>query len=134
MLRKDEAAKRYFLTELAARGLSLPSFDSMDKREDIVEHTLQAVAHEIRNPLGGISAGIHYMGRHDGFPEELLENVGVIEGEIQRLDGIIKNLLEVARPVEMQLVEPHAPRGLYSNPSDRSASNLAAHFSSRRGY
>ncbi|UCG99728.1 MAG: HDOD domain-containing protein [Deltaproteobacteria bacterium] len=31
--------------------VSLPSFDSLDKRVDIVEHTLQAVAHEIRNPL-----------------------------------------------------------------------------------
>ena len=30
---------------------SLPSFESLDKKEDIVEHTLQAVAHEIRNPL-----------------------------------------------------------------------------------
>lgn len=28
-----------------------PSFDSLDQRKDIVEHTLQAVAHEIRNPL-----------------------------------------------------------------------------------
>ena len=31
--------------------VSLPSFDSLDEREDVVEHTLQAVAHEIRNPL-----------------------------------------------------------------------------------
>ena len=31
--------------------VSFPSFDSLDKRKDVVEHTLQAVAHEIRNPL-----------------------------------------------------------------------------------
>ena len=31
--------------------VSLPSFDSLDERKDVVEHTLQAVAHEIRNPL-----------------------------------------------------------------------------------
>jgi len=30
---------------------SLPSFNSLDERKDVVEHTLQAVAHEIRNPL-----------------------------------------------------------------------------------
>jgi len=30
---------------------SLPAFDSMDETKDIVENTLQAVAHEIRNPL-----------------------------------------------------------------------------------
>jgi PAS domain S-box-containing protein len=68
-----------------------------------------SMAHEIRNPLGGISAGIHYMGRHKDFPDELQQNVGVIEGEIQRLDGIIKNLLEVARPVEMQLSRCEPP-------------------------
>jgi HD-like signal output (HDOD) protein len=30
---------------------SLPSFESLDEKGDIVDHTLQAVAHEIRNPL-----------------------------------------------------------------------------------
>ena len=30
---------------------SLPSFDALDKEQDIVGRTLQAVAHEIRNPL-----------------------------------------------------------------------------------
>jgi len=31
--------------------VSLPSFNSLDERKDVVEHTLQAVVHEIRNPL-----------------------------------------------------------------------------------
>ena len=31
--------------------VSLPSFGSLDDRQGVVEHTLQAVAHEIRNPL-----------------------------------------------------------------------------------
>ncbi|MBW1716580.1 MAG: HDOD domain-containing protein [Deltaproteobacteria bacterium] len=31
--------------------VSLPSFDSLDQRPSVIEHTLQAVAHEIRNPL-----------------------------------------------------------------------------------
>ena len=30
---------------------SPPSFDSLKEQKDVVEHTLQAVAHEIRNPL-----------------------------------------------------------------------------------
>lgn len=34
-----------------AHKAPLPSFDSLQERQDIVEHTLQAVAHEIRNPL-----------------------------------------------------------------------------------
>ncbi|MBA7651263.1 hypothetical protein ES703_59080 [subsurface metagenome] len=35
--------------------VSLPSFDSLDDLQGIVEHTLQAVAHEIRNPLLALS-------------------------------------------------------------------------------
>lgn len=30
---------------------SLPSFDALDREQNIIRHTLQAVAHEIRNPL-----------------------------------------------------------------------------------
>ena len=33
------------------KGSSLPSFDSMDENDPAVSQTLQAVAHEIRNPL-----------------------------------------------------------------------------------
>jgi signal transduction histidine kinase len=33
---------------------ALPSFGSLDRRDDSVVHTLQAVAHEIRNPLQAI--------------------------------------------------------------------------------
>ena len=39
------------MTELQDKGKTLPSFESVGEGADVVAHTLQAVAHEIRNPL-----------------------------------------------------------------------------------
>ena len=62
-----------------------------------------SLAHEIRNPLGGIQAGIEFLGRGLGDDADTRENLAVIHGEIRRLDGILRNLLTVARPRELVL-------------------------------
>ena len=71
-----------------------------------------SLAHEVRNPLGGIQAGIEFLARDLARGGELdgdtRENMDVIEGEIRRLDGILRNLLSVARPREIVL-EPCQP-------------------------
>lgn len=68
-----------------------------------------SLAHEVRNPLGGIQAGIEYLERRlvrdQRMDAETQENLEVIAGEIQRLDGILRNLLSVARPREIVLSE-----------------------------
>ena len=80
--------------------------------EDEIRHldTLAAIgrfasslAHEIRNPLGGIQAGIEYLTRNLDADEETRESLAVIHGEIRRLDGILRNMLSVARPRELVL-------------------------------
>lgn len=67
-----------------------------------------SMAHEIRNPLGGISAGMDYLARKGAFDGEDSESVAVIQEEIQRLDGIIRNLFQVARPARLQKEETAA--------------------------
>ncbi|HKI83969.1 MAG TPA: ATP-binding protein, partial [Candidatus Krumholzibacteria bacterium] len=67
-----------------------------------------SMAHEIRNPLGGISAGMDYLARKGAFEDEDAESVTVIQEEIQRLDGIIRNLFQVARPARLQKEETSA--------------------------
>lgn len=64
-----------------------------------------SLAHEIRNPLGGIQAGIEFLGRTLECTAETQENLDVIHGEIRRLDGILRNLLTVAKPRELVLSE-----------------------------
>ncbi len=57
-----------------------------------------AVAHEIRNPLTGIAAGIQYLNRDEHLSDEHRENISFILNEVDRLNRIIVDLLKVARP------------------------------------
>ena len=62
------------------------------------------MAHEVRNPLGVlancVSALRHLPGRHRDTQEE--EVLGIISEEVQRLDELVRGLLDFARPVEPQ--------------------------------
>jgi len=57
------------------------------------------VAHEIRNPLTGIATTAQVLKERLGADEEKGRFVAVILDEIARLDDIIKNLLNFARPL-----------------------------------
>lgn len=61
------------------------------------------VAHEIRNPMAGIAAGIEYLTKN--IPEGSLQKEGVamILGEIQRVNSILEDILSVARPFQLTL-------------------------------
>jgi PAS domain S-box-containing protein len=61
-----------------------------------------SVAHEIRNPLTGIAAGIQYLARAlaDG-PQR--ENLDFILSEIRRLDRIVQDLFDITHPRGLQL-------------------------------
>jgi signal transduction histidine kinase len=60
------------------------------------------VAHEVRNPLGAISNCVsalrHLSGRQPHPEEEGL--LGIIVEEVQRLDQLVRELLDFARPVQ----------------------------------
>jgi two-component system, NtrC family, nitrogen regulation sensor histidine kinase GlnL len=62
-----------------------------------------SVAHEIRNPLTGIGAGVQYLARSipEGDPQH--ENLGFILNEIRRLDRIVQDLFSVTHPRRMDL-------------------------------
>jgi PAS domain S-box-containing protein len=60
-----------------------------------------AVAHEIRNPLTGIAAGIQYINRSQGLSAEHRENISFILAEVDRLNRIITDLFKVAKPRDL---------------------------------
>jgi len=66
------------------------------------------IAHEIRNPLMIIKATLHTLGKHDGSPTALREAVADINGEVVRLNRIVTDVLDFARPIHFE----HVPTDL----------------------
>ncbi len=62
------------------------------------------LAHEIRNPLTAINVRIHSLKRNliQGSSEQ--EDATVIDSEIRRLEGIVREFLQFARPAEPKFV------------------------------
>ncbi|MDI6809536.1 MAG: ATP-binding protein [Candidatus Eisenbacteria bacterium] len=67
-----------------------------------------SVAHEIRNPLAGIAAGVQYMNKALPQTEGTRENIDFVLGEIARLDRIVRDLFQVTHPraLLLQKVDP----------------------------
>ena len=64
-----------------------------------------SVAHELRNPLTGIAAGIQYMGRQFGERGPDADNVKFLQREIARLERIVQDLLRITHPQELIMSE-----------------------------
>lgn len=56
-----------------------------------------SMAHEIRNPLTGIVAGLQYLRRVGGIPDSQTENITFILKEVNRIDRLISDILSVVR-------------------------------------
>jgi len=69
------------------------------------------LAHEVRNPLGGIQAGVEFLEQTGEFTGDAREHLRVIQGEVRRVDSILMDLLQVARPREV-VAGPVDPVGL----------------------
>jgi nitrogen-specific signal transduction histidine kinase/DNA-binding response OmpR family regulator len=61
------------------------------------------VAHEIRNPLTGIATSVELLGSKLKGDEDKTKYITAVLSEINRLDGIIRNLLSFARPAKPRL-------------------------------
>ncbi len=59
------------------------------------------ISHEIRNPLGAISNSIGIFKRHTRLAGEDKELLSIVENEISRLNGIITDFLNYAKPSPM---------------------------------
>lgn len=65
-----------------------------------------AVAHEIRNPLNAVSMGLQRLGAEfqPADAQEYRRLLGVVRGEVGRLNTIVEEFLSLARPVPLALV------------------------------
>jgi signal transduction histidine kinase len=68
------------------------------ERLSAVAQLSASLAHEIRNPLAGISGAAGILRRGHASAENVRECVEIIEKESQRLNKLLTNFLEFARP------------------------------------
>lgn len=64
---------------------------------------VSGVAHEVRNPLFAISATIDAVEARFGHREELGPFVATLRGEVERLRGLMRDLLEYGKPPVLDL-------------------------------
>jgi signal transduction histidine kinase len=107
------------LAVLVYRGMLAPLRARLSESQTIIERqeklaalgTLGAgVAHEIRNPLTAIKFRLFSLQK--ALPPDLAENedARIISEELNRLDRIVKDFLQFARPSEPELVRVPAER------------------------
>ncbi len=85
-----------------------------------------SLAHEIRNPLGSIEGAIDIVER-TADEERRREFLGIIKKETRRLNGLLTNLLNFARPRPPQIREAQ------SNAIVRAVADLTAHNAQQQG-
>jgi len=77
----------------------------IDLREKENKQLLASVAHEIRNPLGGMKINAELLIEESQNAPELAEFANAIFREVNRLSEIVDAFLAYARPVESNLVK-----------------------------
>ena len=86
------------------------SFERMKERDRLATlgEMSAGLAHEIRNPLGAIKGATQILARDANKSTRSEEFLGIIVEEVDRLDGVVGQFLDYARPMTM-IVEPVDP-------------------------
>jgi len=63
------------------------------------------LAHEIKNPLGGIKGAAQLLAMELGNGSPLREYTGIMVKEVERVNGIIEELMDLARPRQLRFTE-----------------------------
>jgi signal transduction histidine kinase len=69
------------------------------ERLSLMGQMVASIAHEIKNPLGSIKGAVQILGDKSTPPEDRSEFTSIIEKEVDRLDGVVRDYLSYARPV-----------------------------------
>ncbi len=100
-LQAEQSTTRTQLAELRTTNHQLMRAQSelvASDRLATVGKLAAGVAHEVGNPLSGILGYLSLLRSRAGGSEETLDLVKRIEGEVQRIDLIVRSLLEIGRP------------------------------------
>jgi two-component system nitrogen regulation sensor histidine kinase GlnL len=101
---KDSADRR---VGVCAFFKDLTQVEMAEENEDLKQRLLllgqmaAGLAHEIRNPIAGIGVHCGILKNHLAQNEKLLSSVSMMEGEISRVEYIIRECLNFVRPAEL---------------------------------
>ena len=104
-----------------------------NERLTALGHMAAGVAHEIRNPLSSIKGLATYLAQKYSHDDQSVEVAGTMIGEVERLNRVVSELLEYARPSSLRLA-PGDPmevvnRSLRLAEADLKAKNIQIHLS-----
>jgi signal transduction histidine kinase len=83
------------------RGRDAVAAGRRDDRLGLLSRFMSSIAHEIKNPLTGIAAGVQYLSRklQTGATED--DTIKFVLAEINRLNRIVDDLYKIAKPPEL---------------------------------
>jgi len=89
---------------ITRRTTPVATCESRGEKLRLLSRFMSSVAHEVKNPLTGISAGVQYLAKklQPGLAED--ETVEFILTEINRLNRIVDDLYKIARPPELVIM------------------------------
>lgn len=64
-----------------------------------------SLSHEIRNPLSSVKMNLQILGKNNAFKGNDKKRLAISEREIKRLEGILQELLNFAKPVSLKLAK-----------------------------
>ncbi|MCO4745054.1 MAG: hypothetical protein KC912_09715 [Proteobacteria bacterium] len=105
----DEVSRLRDTAELATVALTnIQGFQQLEEAHRLAALGAMAagMAHEIRNPLAGIKGAAEYLQTEDldGESQEMLQ---VVVDEVDRLNIVVSQFLDYARPLELHLEQDH---------------------------
>lgn len=118
---RDRAIAEFFD---ATQSRQLDREKALIRQRSVSQRIIRQLAHEVRNPLGGLRGAAQLLERQLDTPE-LKEYTQVIIGEADRLKALTENLLGPTRPIQrfevniheltervLRLLEAEAPGGI----------------------
>ena len=75
------------------------------ERMAYIGHLTASLSHEIRNPLSSVKMNLQILGKNNTFRGNDKKRLDISEREIQRLESILQQLLDFAKPVALQTAE-----------------------------
>lgn len=87
-----------------------PDSSAVAEKRDLLERLLARLAHEIRNPLSSLDIHVQLLEEDlgslaPGHREQLASRLGIIRGELHRLESIVGHFLRLAGPSALD-IEP----------------------------